>query len=413
MAHIRIPCLVARTNKAGITSWYWQPSKTLAQAGWKPLALGKDRAAAMAGAEARNAEVEQWKRGGVRPADIQRRRTAGTLSALIARYRAEVLQGKRPNGRPRIAARTAETYETSLARLEAWAGDQPLAFITPARVRVLRDRNLPLPADGGLGHAATFNLLKTLRQVMGFAERIDMISKGSNPATHFDLGAPEPRRQVWEAEDEAAFIAAAYDLGWPSLALAIELAIYTAQREGDLIGMTELQLRSLDIFDPMLRARLAGEDGTVMGWCLIQHKTGVPLDIPLEPRLWAKVAAALRTNRARDRAHGQLVSHVLVCDDTGRPWQKRQFIRSWRRVIDHAVVKTGRTHMQQLVWHDLRRTRVVRLRRQGMPKEMIAAITGTSAQSIDAMLRVYGPIDPTITAGAIAASLDHAARAAQ
>lgn len=40
MAQIRIPCLVGKTNKAGITSWYWQPSATLARAGWKPISLG-------------------------------------------------------------------------------------------------------------------------------------------------------------------------------------------------------------------------------------------------------------------------------------------------------------------------------------------------------------------------------------
>ena len=61
--------------------------------------------------------------------------------------------------------------------------------------------------------------------------------------------------------------------------------------------------------------------------------------------------------------------------------------------------------MAQLVWHDLRRTRVVRLRRRGMAKEMIAALTGHSPRAIEEMLRVYGPIDPTMTASAVVASL--------
>ena len=61
--------------------------------------------------------------------------------------------------------------------------------------------------------------------------------------------------------------------------------------------------------------------------------------------------------------------------------------------------------MTGLVWHDLRRTRVVRLRRRGMPKEMIATITGHSPQSLDMMLKVYGPIDRNMTFGALAASL--------
>lgn len=80
---------------------------------------------------------------------------------------------------------------------------------------------------------------------------------------------------------------------------------------------------------------------------------------------------------------------------------------------DHAAKRTGRENMTALVWHDWRRTRVVRLRRQGMPKEMIAAITGHDPKSIDEMLKVYGPIDATITAAALATAIDadRAARA--
>ena len=61
--------------------------------------------------------------------------------------------------------------------------------------------------------------------------------------------------------------------------------------------------------------------------------------------------------------------------------------------------------MAGLTWHDLRRTRVVRLRRRGFDKTMIGAITGLDPKTIDAMLKIYGPIDPTITAAALAADL--------
>jgi hypothetical protein len=71
---------------------------------------------------------------------------------------------------------------------------------------------------------------------------------------------------LWERDDEGAFIAAAYALGLPSMALAIELAIYTAQRESDLIGMTEHQLTDqFAIHDARLSERFAGKDGRVLG----------------------------------------------------------------------------------------------------------------------------------------------------
>lgn len=417
MAQIRIPCLVGKTNKAGVTSWYWQPSKTLARAGWKPASLGKDEGVAIAAARALNAEVEIWKAGGTKPAQVRTKAQPATFAALIDRYRREKLEGKKPNGQPLLRDKTRAVYETSLKRLEVWAGKHPVAYITPLRVRALRDANAKPIDKGGLGHAAAFNLLRQLRQVLDFAEKIELIPKGSNPATQFELGAPPPRRQVWEADDEAAFIAAAYKLGRPSLALAIELAIYTGQREGDLIRMTEAQVQELVIYDPQLRERLADDKGRVRGWALTQEKTSdeyaaTLMEIPFEPGLLAKVDAAIRTNRARDRAAKppRLLTHVIVDDTTGLPFKMRRFAEVWRGVIDEAIKHTGRAHMDDLVWHDLRRTRVVRLRRRGMPMEMIASITGHSLQAIKEMLKVYGPVDPTITAAAIASTLPELAK---
>lgn len=407
MAKINIPCLVSRTAKNGVTSWYWQPSKTLREAGWQPVALGKNETEAINQARARNEEVARWKLGSDRSEGISRRTHSGTFGALVARYRREHLHAAKPGRKP-LSPKTIETYEISLRRLEDWAGKHPVAFITATRVRNLRNITARPILDGGLGHSAAFNLLKTLRQVMAFAEAVEIIGKGTNPATNFDLGAPTARSAVWEADDEAAFIAAAYALNLPSMALAVELAIYTAQREGDLITFTENQLERLEIFDPTLRQRLANQNGDVMGWSFIQGKTSHPMEIPLEPTLLAKVDAAIRANRARDRAAEpqRLITYVLVNDRSGKPWRKRHFIKTWGKILDHAADVTGREHMRNLVWHDLRRTRVVRLRRRRMPKEMIATITGHSLRAIEAMLAVYGPVDPTMTASAIAASLD-------
>lgn len=413
MASIRIPCLVAKTNKARITSWYWQPSKTLAAAGWKPLTLGKDEGRAIAAARARNEEVEQWKAGGPKPEVVERRRNPGTVDALIKAYRRDVLHGTNPvTGKPRLSPKTVEGYKTGLDRIEAWAGQHPIAYVTPARVIALRNAIARPPEQGGLGHSAAFNLLKTLRQLFAYAESADVIPKGSNPATDFGLGAPAPRAALWEADDEAAFIAAAYALGLPSLALAIELAIYTGQREGDLIAMTEAQVKPLMILDPVIRAHFASADDHVLGWEMTQGKNRTTqMAIPFEPALRKQVETAIRTNRARDRAADpqRLLTHVLVDDRTGLPWKKRQFIAAWRSVIEHAAKAAHRPTMNALVWHDLRRTRVVRLRRQGIDPAMIASITGHSPQSINMMLKVYGPIDPTITAAAIAGSLPRAA----
>lgn len=422
MAQIRIPCLVGKTNKAKITSWYWQPSKTLAAAGWKPLTLGKDEGAAIAAARAINLEVEAWKAGGKLPLDrkVKPRRQPGTLAALIARYRREVIDGSKPNGQPMLRPKTIEAYDIALRRLEQWAGDKPLAFITPARVRILKE-TVARPVDkdnpdkGGIGHASAFNLLRMGRQLFAFAETIDLTPRGSNPFTDFGLGQPPPRRGVWELQHDAAFDAAARDLGLPGLALARELALYCAQRQGDLLRFTEADLVEIPILDETVRKAFADKDGKVRGWQVVQAKTStdyvsVELAIPFEPELLARIDATLRANRARDRSPARpedrrLLSYVLVDDRTGLPWKQRAFIQACRKVLDHAAKKARLPEMAKLVWHDLRRTRVVRLRRKGFSVAQIASITGHDPKSVDMMLRVYGPVDPQMTAATLAAAI--------
>lgn len=413
MAKVKIPCLVGKTNKAGITSWYWQPSKTLAEAGWTGIPLGKNMAAAVTAAQERNRLVDKWREGDFSPKNVSRHNNTGTVGALIARYRREIMDGTDASGNPKLKPRTREGYETHLKRLDAWAGKHPLEYVTKLRVKKLKEA-IAKPVDqGGLGHSPAFALLKMGRQVFAFAEACDLIPPGANPFREFGMTGPASRRLIWSAEDEAAFVAAAYELGLPSMALAIELALYTAQREGDLIAFTEPQLQDLEIYDTRLRDMLAGEDGKVKGWVMDQakltnHDQARSMEIPIEPKLAAKVQAAIRNNRARDRAMDPpiLVTHVLVNDRSGNPWKKRHFIKTWTQIRDHAAERTNRPQMKKLVWHDLRRTRVVRLRRRGMPKEMISAITGHDPKSIDEMLKVYGPIDPTITAAALASTLD-------
>jgi site-specific recombinase XerD len=408
MATIRIACVVARTNKAGVTSWFWQPSKTLKDAGWEPIPLGKDEGAAYAAARARNAEVERWRQGEARPENIAPRAAGDTLSALIARYRREVLNGTDPEGNPILRASTQGIYNTGLARLDQWAGPEPLVAITEARVKALRKSVARPRVNGGLGRAAAFNLLRMGRQLFAFARAENLIAV--NPFLDFDLKAPPSRRTIWEAEDEAAFIAAAHDLGLPQMALALELAIYTSQRVADLRAFTEAQYRPLFYADPLVHAHFADADGIVRGWNMAQGKTSdawvsIDMQFPFEAPMRAAVEAAIRTNRARDRAANpaRLLTYVLV-DGAGLPWKKRAFIRCWRRIIEHAIARTGRMAMRELVWHDLRRTRVVRLRRIGMDVGRIAALTGHSPASVTMMLKVYGPIDPAMTAATLAAA---------
>ena len=67
MAKLTIPGLVGKRNRDGSWRWYWQPSKTLRDAKWEPIALGRSLTrdppdAVIRACRARNEEVELQRR---------------------------------------------------------------------------------------------------------------------------------------------------------------------------------------------------------------------------------------------------------------------------------------------------------------------------------------------------------------
>lgn len=417
MARITIPCLVSRTNKAGITSWYWQPSATLAKAGWKPVALGKDESAAITAARARNADVEAWRTGGAKPREVRRREQAGTFGALLARYERDVIDGKGPDGQQLIARSTARTYRTSLKRLHAWAGQHPVGFITPQRVKALRNAMMAPEKQGGIGHHAAHQALKLGRQVFAFAESEDITAKGSNPFANFNLAAPPPRDIIWSPAAREAMIFAAYDQGQPSIALAIMLGFATGQREADYLAMTHRQYVAIPEhkMQPEDYATLAAlaPDGIPRGLCVRQQKTKAWVEVPVTGLVRWAVETAIASARAAGAA-------TILLDDTrrteagtiatyhGKAGQTR-FQRDFAEVREWAIataISEGddelAAELQEIEYRDLRRTCVVYLGELGLDAHLIAAITGHDIEETQRILKTYMPRTTGRAARAIA-----------
>ena len=411
MAQIRIPCLIPRTNKAGITSWYWQPSKTLAAAGFKPLALGKDEGAAIAAARARNLEVERWKSGAPMPAAFAQRSPLGTLGALIDRYEREVLHGKDPRGTPLIAASTARTYRTSLKRLREWGGDTVLAVFTPARIRALRDAMIAPAEKGGIGHHAAHQALKMGRALFAFAESVDLTPRGSNPFAHFRLAAPAPRDVIWSPPAREAMVLTAYELGKPSMALAIMLGFAIGQREADLLALSQRQYVPLSEHKcrPDDYAVLAARapDGVPRAVRLRQGKTKVWIEVPVV----GLVRLAIEDNVAAAQALG---TTQILLDDTrralysgaaGQTRFQRDFaeIREWAVAFAQGELDDDLAEeLAGLQFRDLRRTCVVYLGELGMDAHQIAAITGHDLDETMRILKTYMPMTTGRAASTIA-----------
>lgn len=417
MAQIHIPCLVGKKNKGGITSWYWQPSATLARAGWKPLTLGKDESAAITTARKRNAEVENWKSGGAKPVEVKKREQTGTFAALLARYEREVIDGRDAAGNWIIARSTARTYRTSMKRLAAWAGEYPVAYITPQRVKNLR--KAMMDPKTGVGHHAAHQCLKQGRQVFAFAESEDITAKGSNPFANFNLAAPPPRDVIWSPPVREAMIFAAYDQGQPSMALAIMLGFATGQREQDYLAMGQRQYvvipehkmqpedwRTLQAMSP---------DGVVRGIRLRQHKTKAWVEVPVT----GLVRWAIEANIATATARG---ATTVLLDDTRQPTEagataatyhgaagQTRFQRDFAEIREWAIATaTGEgdtdlaDELATIEYRDLRRTCVVYLGELGLDAHLITGITGHDIDETQRILKTYMPRTTARAARAIA-----------
>jgi integrase len=168
--------------------------------------------------------------------------------------------------------------------------------------------------------------------------------------------------KIWTVADEAAFLERA-----PShLHLALFLALWTGQRQGDLLGLP-----------------WSAYDGKQIR--LRQSKGGRPIVIPVgEP-----LKAALDATPKR--------STIILTTVDGKPWTADGFRVSWRKACKRAGV-VGVT------FHDLRGTAVTRLAIVGCTEAEIATITGHSLRSVRAILDshyLYLCRDPVLAESAI------------
>lgn len=427
MANFRVPFLVERKPaRGGASSWYWQPSAALARAGWKPLALGKNFDAALKGAQARNAEVDAWQNGGAVIAQVKKRVATGTIEAGIARYRREVIEGKKPNGQPMIAASTAKTYRTALDRLDRWAGPHPIAFVTRPRVKALKTAMMQDPAKGGIGHHAAHQTLKMGRALWRFL--VDEGLAETNPFEKFGLAAPDPRSVIWSPPAREAMIMAALDANQPSIALAIMLGFAIGQREADLLALTPARYvaipeHKMQPEDYELLAKLAPADGPFAGRPsgirIRQNKTGAWIEVPVV----GTVRALLEHTIDRARAAGLI---GIILDDTrgpalySGPSGQTRFQRDFAEIRDWAIAAATSegepelaTELATLHFADLRRTCVVYLGELGMDAHLIAAVTGHDLDDTQRILKTYMPRTTGRAARAISLAAAREAKEAQ
>jgi integrase len=164
---------------------------------------------------------------------------------------------------------------------------------------------------------------------------------------------------IWADHNVAAFRKVAY----PELVWALQLALETAQRQGDLLRMTWHQW-----------------DGHRLD--LTQKKYSQPVIIPATTRLRQLMSEIPRR------------SPVILTNTFKHPWKPNSFRKAFGRVKQEAG-------LERLHFHDARGTAATRLAEAGCTVPEIAAITGWSVAYAAQMLDKYLKRTPELSNAAI------------
>ena len=235
-----------------------------------------------------------------------------------------------------LAPRTAKDYKAILTKIGKEFGDFPIAGLADRRARgeFLKWKDT-LAKTSPRGADYTFAVFA---RALSWAEDRGEIT--DNPLKrHGNVWAGNRADRTWSDADEAAMRA---ECG-PALRLALSIALWTAQRHGDILRMTWAAYDGKTI---TVKQGKAGKTAT---------RRPIPVGAPLK---------ALLDEAKRDSLF--IVSH------DGSPFTSDGFRSSWGRAAERA--KIG-----DLTFHDLRGTFATRAYEAGATDAEVAAVTGHGA----------------------------------
>lgn len=330
MPRFNVRYLVARRNADGGTRYYWVPAQRYQDLGFKVVRLGSDKDAAMKQAMEMNAALDEARK---QNAPFRRRHATGTVAHLVAEYR-------QSRAYQELAPRTVANYSMYLRLLENLFGDAPVETITPIIANKTYAKLLPKPRK------ARF-MVQVCKIVWNYGRALELCT--TNPWESVRTKASPPDAKVWSHGQ----VEEALRCSPPSVALAIMLAAYTGQRQGDLLAL-----------------KWAAYDGKRI--TLTQNKTGKRVIIPVLPQLKAALDATSRTS-----------THILVSEKTQRPYASRYFAEQLVELREKLSLPAG------LHFKHLRNTALLWLFESGCTTAEAAAITGHSIQYCQSILDVY------------------------
>lgn len=273
----------------------------------------------------------------------------GTVSELIREYL------KSPTYR-NLAESTKKSYDWAIDKIEAKFFDLEISALSErgARKAILEWR------DAKFGHTprAADLVMAVMSKIIAFAVDREDISR--HPLEKVQKLADSSRRDsIWSDAQVAAFKAKA-----PArMVLALELARWTGQRQGDLLALT-----------------WSAYDGAHI--TLRQGKTGARVRVRVAADLKALLDAEKTRREAADKNGGNVLAALTILTNrSGCPF-KEGFRSSWAK----ACVAAG---VAGVTFHDLRGTFVTLAHREGASIREIAEVTGHSEKDAERIIRKH------------------------
>jgi integrase len=262
------------------------------------------------------------------------------------------------------ATRAADTVRFYRSMLKSWIDlsgpDCPVTDFTKDEIGEALD---VWSAEGATVStiAARF---RGLQAALAYGERIGWIE--ASPARSMRVAKAAPRKRRASDEELSALINQAdlwatkkNDASWAEVGTAIIAAVWTAQRQGDLLACR------LD--DQLITDAKTGKQRLTWRQAKTGAKVGPPLMAPLKARLG-------------DRDTGPLIR-----GKDGQAWNKHTFRHAFAELRKAAKV-------QDLEFRDLRDTAITRLYEAGATAIQIATWSGHTISSVQQILEHY--IDP-------------------
>ena len=268
--------------------------------------------------------------------EVRRKPTQGTLFSLIAAF-------KHSSEFASLAPKTRKDYQRYLKLIEAKFGDTPLSYVEKSKARgkfkLWRDELAGSPRNADYAWTVLARVLSVAKD-RGLIS-INVCERGGR------LYSADRAEIIWTADHIKAFCAVASE----PLRFALILALWTGQRQGDLIKLTWQQYDGQSI-----RLR--------------QGKRKARVAIPTSGLLKSELDA-------RKCKEGAILTNLR-----GLAWTADGFRTSWGK----AAQKAG---LVKLNFNDLRGTAVTRLALAGCSVPEIASFTGHSLRDVERILQAH------------------------